>query len=60
MTKNTILSNSRAAIESSVPGRTDYDETDSLVAVSRDIYKDARGFTYRAVRFCDLNRICDK
>jgi hypothetical protein len=26
----------------------------------REIHEDCRGFTYRAVRSCDLNRICDK
>lgn len=25
-----------------------------------DIFTDARGFTYQAVRFCDLDRISDK
>jgi hypothetical protein len=27
---------------------------------SQDVLKDARGFTYERVRFCDLDRICDK
>jgi len=25
-----------------------------------DILEDARGFTYKSVRYCDLERICDK
>jgi hypothetical protein len=25
-----------------------------------DIVEDARGFTYKSVRYCDLERICDK
>jgi hypothetical protein len=25
-----------------------------------DILRDSRGFSYTAVRFCDLDRICDK
>jgi len=25
-----------------------------------DIFTDARGYTYQAVRFCDLDRTCDK
>lgn len=25
-----------------------------------DIFEDARGFTYKSVRYCDLERICDK
>ena len=27
---------------------------------SQEIHEDARGITYHAVRFCDLNRISDK
>jgi len=27
---------------------------------TQEIFKDARGFTYKSVRFCDLDRICDK
>jgi hypothetical protein len=26
----------------------------------QEIHEDSRGFTYRAVRSCELNRICDK
>jgi hypothetical protein len=27
---------------------------------TQEIHEDHQGFTYRAVRSCDLNRICDK
>jgi hypothetical protein len=27
---------------------------------AQEIFKDARGLTYKSVRFCDLDRICDK
>jgi hypothetical protein len=32
----------------------------SLITPLQEIFKDARGFTYKSVRFCDLDRICDK
>jgi hypothetical protein len=31
-----------------------------LIIYSQEIFKDARGFTYKSVRFCDLDRICNK
>ena len=60
MTKNTVSSTSNAACKNRVPGRTDYADADSPVTCCRDVYEDAQGFTYKSVRFCDLNRICDK
>jgi len=27
---------------------------------TQDIFTDVRGFSYQTVRFCDLDRICDK
>jgi hypothetical protein len=30
------------------------------ITPAQEIFKDARGFTYKSVRFCDLDRICDK
>ncbi len=60
MTKNTRSNSSNTAIESRVPGQTNPAGADYPVTRSRDIYEDARGFTYQSVRFCDLNRICDK
>jgi hypothetical protein len=35
-------------------------EQDSRAPPTSDILEDARGFTYRSVRFCDLERISDK
>jgi len=35
-------------------------DQEALNTHSLDILKDARGFTYQAVRSCDLDRICDK
>jgi hypothetical protein len=32
----------------------------STVPCTQDIFVVARGFTYESVRFCDLDRICDK
>jgi hypothetical protein len=32
----------------------------TLITRTQEIYEDARGFTYTSVRFCDLDRICDK
>jgi len=35
-------------------------DADFPISRTRDIFEDARGFTYKSVRFCDLDRICDK
>jgi len=35
-------------------------DADFPVSRTQDIFEDAHGFTYRSVRFCDLDRICDK
>jgi hypothetical protein len=32
----------------------------SMITRRQETYEDARGFTYTSVRFCDLDRICDK
>lgn len=32
----------------------------SRIIETQEIFEDARGFTYKSVRFCDLDRICDK
>jgi hypothetical protein len=51
-------------------GKTAIDGHGAVIAVQEDvhsrsiqtqeIFKDPRGFTYKSVRFCDLDRICDK
>jgi hypothetical protein len=35
-------------------------DADSRFTTTQEIFKDAFGFTYHSVRFCDLDRLCEK
>jgi hypothetical protein len=35
-------------------------DANSRIALSREILTDALGVSYQSVRFCDLDRFCDK
>jgi hypothetical protein len=35
-------------------------DANSRITPTQEIFEDARGYTYRSVRYCDLERICDK
>jgi len=35
-------------------------EARSPVTHTQDLFVDAHGFTYESIRFCELDRLCDK
>jgi hypothetical protein len=35
-------------------------DADARFTTTQEIFRDAFGFTYHSVRFCDLDRLCDK